>query len=603
MDSTTVPQKVQLDIVSDRTALLPGSLIKQAAAQLHRLGDQFNADRFRLQELSSRLAENRFHLAVLGQFKRGKSTLLNALIGEPLLPASVVPLTAVPTFIFHDSMLKIRIIHPKGIDPEIFTATQSDELTKVLFRFVTESGNPNNKLNVASAELYYPADLLRHGVVLIDTPGIGSTFRHNTEVTLNFLSQCDAAFFVMSADPPLTEVEVEFLKEVSRKVSHIFFILNKVDYLNSAERQSVLSFLKKVLKEQVGIEDPEPIFSISARLGLEARQTNDLQLWQKSGMAALEKHLIDFSVSDKANVLKTAVANKAADSLQGVLMRLELTMRSLQLPLKDLDERRLLFEQKLVETEQQRLITQDLLAGDHKRILVLLEDQAEQLRRRAIKQFNQVVESTLASAIKKTSVDDMVQTALSEAIPSFFERELGDMSRTFEHRVSEILEPYRQRADALVESIQRGAAEIFEVTYKPLNGSNSFTFDRKPSWVTHRWRTKISPFEFHFIGRLLPMTIRRKQMLLRLHDQIEAVVIHNVESLRWTTIQNLNQTVSRFKRNLDERLKETGIAAKGAIQAAIKQRQEHAETIDDTIYKIKTASNELKQLHNKLKTL
>ena len=53
-----------------------------------------------------------------------------------------------------------------------------------------------------------------HGQVLIDTPGIGSTFRHNAQATLNFLPQCDAALFLVSADPPITEVEVDFLKEV-----------------------------------------------------------------------------------------------------------------------------------------------------------------------------------------------------------------------------------------------------------------------------------------------------------------------------------------------------------------------------------------------------
>ena len=156
----------------------------------------------------------------------------------------------------------------------------------------------------------------------------------------------------MSADPPLTEVEVEFLKEVRAKVSHLFFILNKVDYLNDTEQQSVLSFLKKVLIERVGVKNPEPIFCISARQGLEACQTNNKQLWEQSGLAGLEKHLIRFSVSDKKDVLQTAVAHKVSDILTEILMRLNLTIRSLQLPLTDLDERRLIFKQKLIETEK-----------------------------------------------------------------------------------------------------------------------------------------------------------------------------------------------------------------------------------------------------------
>ncbi|MDN5344604.1 MAG: hypothetical protein PWQ18_715 [Clostridia bacterium] len=95
-----------------------------------------------------------------------------------------------------------------------------------------------NKLS--QVEVFYPSPLLSKGVVLIDTPGIGSTFRHNTEATLNFLPQCDAALFLVSADPPITEVEVEFLKAVRSRVTHLFFILNKVDYLNLEQNQNTV---------------------------------------------------------------------------------------------------------------------------------------------------------------------------------------------------------------------------------------------------------------------------------------------------------------------------------------------------------------------------
>jgi predicted GTPase len=69
----------------------------------------------------------------------------------------------------------------------------------------------------------------RQRAVLIDTPGIGSTHRHNTGMTLRFLPQCDAALFLVSADPPITEVEVAFLIEVRNRVQDLFFVMNKMD--------------------------------------------------------------------------------------------------------------------------------------------------------------------------------------------------------------------------------------------------------------------------------------------------------------------------------------------------------------------------------------
>jgi GTPase SAR1 family protein len=174
------------------------SLLSQANGCIGRLDGDFRIFSQHLEELRERLAQGRLHLAVLGQFKRGKSTFLNAILGEEVLPASVVPLTAIPTFIYHDRLRTATVLYQDNREEE-FTATQSEDLHTMLSRFVTESGNPNNRLGVSYVKITHPAAILEQGVVLIDTPGIGSTFRHNTETTLNFLPQCDAALFIVSA--------------------------------------------------------------------------------------------------------------------------------------------------------------------------------------------------------------------------------------------------------------------------------------------------------------------------------------------------------------------------------------------------------------------
>ncbi len=66
---------------------------------------------------------------------------------------------------------------------------------------------------------------------------------------------------------------MDFLKKVREKVVRLFFLLNKVDYLSEREREAAVQFLRVVLKEQVGIRDDTPVFCVSARAGLEARQS------------------------------------------------------------------------------------------------------------------------------------------------------------------------------------------------------------------------------------------------------------------------------------------------------------------------------------------
>ena len=138
------------------------------------------------------------------------------------------------------------------------------------------------------------APILSDGVVLIDTPGIGSTCRHNTTVTLDFLQQCDAALFSGFGHPPITEVELEFLRQVREKVPRLFFVLNKIDYLDEGELEEALSFYKRVLAQEDGWNGEFPVFRVSARNGLESKAVANPDGWAESGMAQLESFLVDF---------------------------------------------------------------------------------------------------------------------------------------------------------------------------------------------------------------------------------------------------------------------------------------------------------------------
>ena len=113
-----------------------------------------------LRVLRRRLAEERLQMAILGQFKRGKSTFINALLGAAVLPTSVVPLTALATFISWGPQPRIVVLF-KGGDPRREFAFQTiGEIRDTLFRFVAEEANPENRLGVERVELFFPADLL-----------------------------------------------------------------------------------------------------------------------------------------------------------------------------------------------------------------------------------------------------------------------------------------------------------------------------------------------------------------------------------------------------------------------------------------------------------
>ena len=575
-------------------------LLSEAINCIKTLGESFEVTSSRLGDLRERLAQGRFHLAVLGQFKRGKSTLLNALLGEAVLPTAVIPLTAIPTFIRTGPELQATVFFQDDRLPEKFTATETENLNAFLAQFVTESGNPKNRLGVSNVEITHPADILEKGVVLIDTPGIGSTFRHNTEATLNFLPQCDASLFLVSSDPPLTEVEVEFLKQVRKKIPRLFFILNKVDYLGTNDRQAALEFLQRVLAEQAGIERNVPVFCVSAKQGLEARLTGDSRLWRQSGLEEVEHHLVEFLANEKSQTLHEAVGRKAGDVIADVMMRLHLAMRSLQMPLEELEKSLEIFERKIKEVQRQRLSAGDLLAGDQKRMHEFLEEHAKDLRAAAREYFESVVKETLAHQDGKDVNEKVIQATLSEAIPGYFEHQTGLTTELFQKRMTEALRPHQERAEELIEMIRRAAAELFEVPYHAPETERAFEMVRRPYWVTHTWITRLNPIPNGVVDKLLPPKTRRRRILKRVNAQISALVLSNVENLRWATYQSINETFRRFGSILDERLVDTITATHGAIRAAMEQRQKQGELVSQKVSRLKTAMHELTRLQEAL---
>ena len=254
-------------------------------------------------ELMVKLAEDRFTLAVLGQFKRGKSSLMNAIIGRQVLPTGVLPLTSTIT------VLKFGPVERLLIHRERWSWPQEEPLSQ-LAQYVTEKGNPGNVKQVKTACLELPLPFLRRGLEFVDTPGVGSSIEANTATAYGFLPSCDAVIFVTSVDTPLTAVEIEFLQRIRQYVHKVFFVVNKTDLLDEMERQEVLEFISQTIRRQVG-DGAARIFPLSSRLGLAARMAGDADAYAQSGLKDLEETLATFLSDEKAATFLGAIIDKA----------------------------------------------------------------------------------------------------------------------------------------------------------------------------------------------------------------------------------------------------------------------------------------------------
>lgn len=255
------------------------------------------------EELMVKLAEDRFTLAVLGQFKRGKSSLMNAIIGRELLPTGVLPLTSAITVLRFGPRERL-VVEREGLQwAEVAPISRLED-------YVTERANPGNRKKVKSAAVEVPLPFLRRGLEFVDTPGVGSAIAANTATAYAFVPACDAALFVTSVDSPLTAAELDFLKEIRRYVRKIFFVVNKTDLLGSRESAEVLAFVADTIREHLGT-DAIRIFPLSCKLGLAAKAAGDGDAYSGSGLKGLEDELGRFLSDEKSAGFLAAIIDRA----------------------------------------------------------------------------------------------------------------------------------------------------------------------------------------------------------------------------------------------------------------------------------------------------
>ena len=268
------------------------------------------------QALLVKLAEDRFNLAVVGQFKRGKSSLMNAVIGQDVLPTGLLPLTSAITTLCYGPQPR-AVLRRRG-----WTLTQVIPLRQ-LADYVTERGNPGNEKGLIEAQVELPVRFLRRGLYFVDTPGIGSARQENTTTTYAFLPEADAVIFVTSVEAPLSAREEDFLRDIRELGRGLFVVVNKVDLLAAEERNEVLGYIHARLEQTLGISDSR-LYPVSARQGLAAKLSHDDVSLTQSGLAELEGALTAFLAEEQGRAFLVAILDRALHLLaDGRLMAAE----------------------------------------------------------------------------------------------------------------------------------------------------------------------------------------------------------------------------------------------------------------------------------------
>jgi small GTP-binding protein len=370
-------------------------LLQRLATALERFGADVAADDLRRFQEAREQLTGLFLLVIAGEFNSGKSSFINALLGERVLPEGVTPTTD-----------RINILRH---GPEV------SELLRAAYLL----------------ERTHPADVLRE-INIVDTPGTNAIIRRHEELTRDFVPRSDLVLFVTSADRPFTESERGFLEQIRQWGKKIVFIVNKIDILaRPEEREEVVRYVSEHATALLG-EAPQ-IFAVSAREAQEARgggkdgkdgkggkDQEKEELWSKSGFGAVEDYLLNTLDQEERVRLKLLnplnvglrLASKYKDA---TFERLKLLAQDVE-AIQNIDQQLALFHQEMLRDFEPRLARLDVLLGE--------------MERRGIRFFDE----TIRIGRIKSLMD-------SEGVKRAFEREvIGETTREMEDEVNRVID-------------------------------------------------------------------------------------------------------------------------------------------------------------------
>lgn len=299
------------------------NLISESIKIYETLGMKTNAEK--AEKSLEKVQKDDFKAIVIGEFKRGKSTFINALLGDEILPAFATPCTAVINEVKYADKEK-AVLHFKDPLPENADYSFQEEVKNHINRYGKTNIPPlpidvknledyvvipdpakDQKLSVSESpyskvELFYPIEICKNGVTIIDSPGLNE-HGTRTKVTTDYLSQVDAILFVMSCQALCSQTEMDFIENKIRGYGHeeIFFICNRFDEIREREKERVISYAKTKLAPLTSFGEAG-IFFVSAADALDGRLDKNQELIEKSRMLPFEENLKDFFVNERGKI-------------------------------------------------------------------------------------------------------------------------------------------------------------------------------------------------------------------------------------------------------------------------------------------------------------
>ncbi len=545
-----------------------------------------------LERLNKKLKNNIVNFVVVGQFKRGKSTFINALLGDKILPTGVIPLTSIITIVKYSDTFRAIVYFNNNTTKEV-TITELPE-------YIAEKENPGNIKNVNHILILHPANILKKGMVFVDTPGVGSLNLDNTKLTTEYISKIDAAIFVTSTDPALSDAEILFLEKILTITDKIFIIINKIDYLNKNELEEFCNYTNSQLQKRFENRSVN-IFYVSAKEALNSKLENNHPALLKSGFLDLENNIINFFETEKENILLESIKRQLKEFIEEIEISFELEIKSLFLPIELLKEKISLLNNNLSiiqkgEKEFTKKLKQEnkILLDNYKERLYYVKSEIIEEIKQGLYKFKE--ENTgMKLAEYETSLEKLFRELVENKMENArirIEKEIKEKSL---YLYQEILENFNDK----INEIYKITSEIFDFELNKIHINIEYNFPTEFEYITYDFSLMFnldkSTFKF-----LFPKETRKKILFDKFLNRLEFTINYNFGYIIDSIERRLEKNLLDYNIKLKNKLNETIDRIKEILNNVVKIREREKLKYDSIIKSLTDKKEKIKLLKESL---
>jgi len=544
-----------------------------------------------LNELSEKLIFNQFYLVIVGLFKRGKSSIINALIGRELAPVAVTPLTSVITFFQYGPVTSAEVYFKNGTNVPI-------DLHDI-YLYISEENNPRNHRNVEYVRIKTKAEVLEN-IILVDTPGLGSVFSHNTNTTIEFLPRIDAALFVLSADVPISKADEEFLKKIKDNIPDVLFVLNKYDLLTPEELEKMIKYNVSMLREIFRDENEETeLIPVSARDFFRSSSSGS-GVNDPGNIRMLREKINQKIVGSRDEIILFRSTRQLIGITDQLNALLKVKSDTLKMPVSELEKKRESMQQSIDYLASGKEDFDAVVRSRINQLIASVTGQTEQ-KRKHLEQYhyNLLRENPEAAwKIVRQSDADKYFHDLADQIMKEFDMLKNSLEQSVKEEFSNILLQYSTLSRSFLSEIIRQMNEVLGINIEGI--ISSFDLDVYTSFYFKTdSKYSIPSIKKNLFYRLLPEQLARTIVLKQIFINCMELINPNSGRIRGDIDYKISESYRKFKYHFDQKLYDLLQSLKNMIEEGIRTRLTVSESIEGKLEKISSQQQILDEIRKR----